>query len=119
MKQYLAIFLGSPNSEASKKWDAMDEKAKKEKMNAGMDAWHGWAQKNEKSIVGMGSPLGKTKTVDPKGVSDTRNMMTAYTVVKAESHEEAAKMFLNHPHFAIFPGESIEIMECLPIPTKD
>jgi hypothetical protein len=43
--------------------------------------------------------------------------MTAYTVVKAESHEAAAKLFVNHPHFMIFPGDGIEIMECLPIPS--
>jgi hypothetical protein len=26
------------------------------------------------------------------------------------------KLFENHPHFTIFPGEAIEVMECLPIP---
>jgi len=25
-------------------------------------------------------------------------------------------MFEGHPHFTIFPGESIEVMECLQIP---
>jgi hypothetical protein len=34
----------------------------------------------------------------------------------AESHEVAAKLFLNHPHFAIFSGDNIKVMECLPIP---
>ena len=28
----------------------------------------------------------------------------------------AAKLFENHPHFTIFPGESVEIMPVLPIP---
>jgi hypothetical protein len=37
-------------------------------------------------------------------------------VVQAESHDAAARMFTNHPHFTIFPGEAVEIMECLPIP---
>jgi hypothetical protein len=37
-------------------------------------------------------------------------------VVLAESHEGAAKLFLNHPHFMIFPGDPVEIKECLPIP---
>ena len=27
-----------------------------------------------------------------------------------------AKLFEKHPHFTIFPGDSVEIMECLPIP---
>jgi hypothetical protein len=25
-------------------------------------------------------------------------------------------MFENHPHFAIFPGEAVEVMPMLPIP---
>jgi hypothetical protein len=43
--------------------------------------------------------------------------MTAFTVVQAESHDAAAKLFVNHPHFTIFPGDAVEVMECLPIPT--
>ncbi len=41
--------------------------------------------------------------------------MTGFIVVQAESHEEAARMFEGHPHFAHFPGDSVEVMECLPI----
>jgi ribosomal protein S17 len=44
--------------------------------------------------------------------------MTGYVVVRAESRQEAARMFENHPHFTIFPGDSVEIMECLPIPGR-
>ena len=60
--------------------------------------------------------MGKTKRVDKSGISDIRNEMGAWTIVEAESQEEAAKLFLNHPHFTIFPGERVEIMECLPMP---
>jgi ribosomal protein S17 len=37
-------------------------------------------------------------------------------VVQAESQEAAARLFEHHPHFSIFPGDGVEIMECLPIP---
>jgi hypothetical protein len=37
-------------------------------------------------------------------------------VVCADSHEAAATLFENHPHFMIFPGESVEVMPVLPIP---
>ena len=40
------------------------------------------------------------------------------TVVEAESQEAAANMFIGHPHFTIFPGDGVEIMECLPIPQR-
>jgi hypothetical protein len=33
-----------------------------------------------------------------------------------ESHEAAARLFENHPRFAVFPGDAIEVMECLAIP---
>ena len=50
------------------------------------------------------------------GITDIKNMTAGYTAVRAESHEDAAKLFVAHPHFAIFPGDSVEVMECLPIP---
>jgi len=43
--------------------------------------------------------------------------MSAYTVVRAESHDAAAKLFERHPHFTIFPGDSVEVMPVLPIPS--
>ncbi len=113
MKKYLAIFLGPP--EAMDKWQQMPEAERKAKEKEGMTAWMKWSEDHKKDIVD-GSPLGKTKRVDKNGISDVRNEMGAWTVVEAESQEEAAKMFLNHPHFMIFPGDRIEVMECMPIP---
>lgn len=114
MKNYVAIFLGS--AEAIKKWDGMEESTRKQREKEGIAAWHSWGEKNGKWVVEQGSPLGKTMTVNEKGVSAGKNEITAYTVVRAESHEEAAKLFLNHPHFTIFPGDRIEVMEALPVP---
>lgn len=114
MKKYMAAFIGS--EDAIKKWDALDEKTRKEREQQGIAAWYAWGEKHGKSIVEMGAPLGKTMKVNDKGVAAFKNQLTAYTVVQAETHEEAAKMFLGHPHFSIFPGDSIEVMECLPLP---
>jgi hypothetical protein len=75
-----------------------------------------WGERHKAAIVENGGPLGKTKRAGPDGVSDIRNAMAGYVVVQAHSHEAAAKMFEGHPHFTIFPGDSVEIMECLPIP---
>jgi len=81
-----------------------------------MAAWKACVEKNQGALVAMGGPLGKTKKVSQRGVADVSNEMGAFTVVRAESHEAAAKLFENHPHFVIFPGESVEIMPVLPIP---
>jgi hypothetical protein len=69
-------------------------------------------------IVDGGGPLGKTKRVTKQGVADTRNHIAAYVVVEADSHDAAAAMFENHPHFAIFPGDGVDVMPCLPIPSR-
>ncbi len=116
MKKFLATYLGSMESAAFKQWNARPEAERNERKRAGMEAWMRWGKEHEKAIVEAGGPLGKTKRVDASGVSDTKNMMTGYVIIEAESHEAAARLFANHPHFSIFPGESVEIMECVPMP---
>ena len=84
-----------------------------------MAAWGQWMAKNQKAIVDVGAPLGKTKRASPSGVEDCRNPITAYVIVEAATHEAAAEMFRDHPHFTFFPGDSVEIMECLSLPRAD
>ena len=114
MKKFLAVYMGSAAS--MDKWKTLDEGTRKQKEKAGMEAWTKWATDNQKVIVDGGSPLGKTKAISAQGIADTRNELAAYTFVEADSHEAAAKLFENHPHFMLFPGDRVEIMECLPMP---
>jgi len=114
MKSFLAVYIGTPP--AMSKWNELPEALRSERQTAGVNAWHEWVERNKSRIVEIGAPLGKTKSISPSGIVDVRNNMTAYTVVLADSHEEAARLFEGHPHFTIFPGESVEVMECLPIP---
>ena len=116
MKTYMAVYTGSAEASEKAERKLTDDAARQARDRAGMEAWGKWVDANRDSIVDMGAPLGRTKRVGPDGISDTRNELAAYTVVRAESHEAAAKLFVNHPHFTIFPGEAVEIMECLPIP---
>ena len=113
---FVAIFLGSKTSANMAAWNALPEAERRAREQQGMAAWHAWVEKHQSAIVAMGGPLGKTKKVDSSGIADTSNQMGAFTVVRAASHEAAAKLFENHPHFAIFPGDRVEIMPVLPIP---
>ena len=113
---YLAIFLGSKTSPRRAAWDALSETERREKEREGIAAWKAWVEKNKAALVTMGGPLGKTKKVTQRGIEDTSNNLGAFTVVRANSAEAAAKMFEKHPHFVIFPGDAIEIMPVLPIP---
>lgn len=118
MKKFLAVYLGNAASREKSGWDSFPEAKRREREQAGIAAWGKWLETNRAAIVDTGSPIGKTKRTDAKGVADTKNDITAFAVVQAESHEAAAKLFENHPHFSIFPGDSVEIMECLPIPGR-
>ena len=113
---FLAVFLGSKNSAKWAAWNALSETERKAREMRGIAAWKAWVEKHQASLVQMGGPLGKTKRVGPGGIADVSNEMGAFTVVRAASHEAAAKMFEDHPHFSIFPGESVEVMPVLPIP---
>jgi hypothetical protein len=113
---YLAVFLGSKTSARRAAWDALPEADRRAKERDGVAAWKAWVEKHHAVIVNMGGPLGKTKAATQRGIEDASNNLSAFTVVRADSHEAAAKLFDNHPHFSIFPGDSIEIMPVLPIP---
>ena len=113
---YLAVFVGSKNSKKFAAWNALSETDRRSREREGMAAWKAWVEKHQGAILEMGGPLGKTKRVGTGGIADYSNELGAFTVVRAASHEAAAKMFENHPHFAIFPGEAVEIMPVLPIP---
>lgn len=116
MKKFLAVFKGSASSREKSKWDTLSEVKRNEMIKSGMEAWGKWVAQHQKSIVDYGSPLGKTQKVDRSGLSKIVNQDTAYVIVQADSHDEAARLFIEHPHFMIFPGDSVEIMECLPMP---
>ena len=113
---YLAVFLGSKTSARMKTWMALPEAERRAREHEGMAAWKAWVEKHHAAVSTMGGPLGKTKKVAGHGIEDVSNEMGAFMVVQAESHEAAARLFENHPHFTIFPGESVEIMPVLPIP---
>ena len=98
------------------KWNELSEAEQNERRQKGIAAWHAWGDQHKDAILDMGGPLGKTKLISSSGIADIRNAMTGYTLFKAESHEAAAKLFEKHPHFTIFPGEGVEVMECMPIP---
>ena len=116
MKRFLAIYVGTDAALARARWNELDEGERKAREAKGFQAWMDWGVAHAGAIVDQGTPLGKTKRAAPGGIADVRNAMTGYVIVEAESHEAAAKLFENHPHFTIFPGDSVEIMECLPLP---
>jgi len=111
MKKFMAIYMASGPD-----FEKMMKSSTPEQQRKGMEAWMKWMQDNKASIVEGGAPLGKTKRADGAGVSDIRNTMGGYSVVQAETHDAAAKLFgKDHPHLSM-PGAWVEIMEIVQLP---
>jgi hypothetical protein len=113
---YLAVFVGSKTSPRRAAWDALAPEQRQARQQEGIAVWGAWAARHQASIVEAGGPLGKTKRVSESGIVDSANELGAFVIVRAASHEAAARMFENHPHFTIFPGEAVEIMPVLALP---
>lgn len=113
MKKFLAVFTGSASNRQSKGWNDLSDSERERKTQLGMTAWGEWMQTHAQHIVDIGGPLGATKIVNNDGVADHANALTGYVVIEASSHEAAAQLFINHPHFSIFPGDGVEVIECL------
>jgi hypothetical protein len=118
MKKFLAVYTGTTSARERSGWDTISEQERKQREQDGMKAWMAWGERHKAAIVENGGPLGKTKRTGLNGATDIKNNLAAYVVVQAESHEAAAKLFEGHPHFTIFPGDSVEIMEILPVPSR-
>lgn len=112
MPNFLALFMGSEAASARAAANPMTP----DQMSEGIAAWGKWMADHAGVVIDTGGPLGKTKKASPAGVSDTKNYVSGYVLVRADSHEAAVRLFENHPHFSLFPGDSVEVMEVLPIP---
>ncbi len=44
MKQFLAVFLGSPQSKSMQKWQNLSEEQRQQKTAEGMKAWEEWGK---------------------------------------------------------------------------
>ena len=89
---YLAVFLGSKTSPKMMAWNALPEAERRAKEREGIAAWKAWVEKHQSAIVAIGGPLGKTKKVTQRGIEDISNDMGAFTVVRAASHDDAARL---------------------------
>lgn len=94
----LARFRRMPKAEQ----DAVDAK--------GVPQWIAWEAANAAAFRDRGGMVGKTLRVTREGAAPATNAICGYVVVEAETIEAAAKIFENHPHFSIFPGDAIDIM---------
>lgn len=107
LKKFLVLYLVPVHVLAAwAKTDPATRKPAEEKMRA---EWGRWMAEHAKMIT-LTEAAGKTKAVTANGVTDTKNDIMLYSIVEADSHENAANAYAQHPHLGI-PESSIQVME--------
>ncbi len=110
MKKFIVLYH-APQS-AAEKMNASSP----EDMKAGMAEWMAWSEKAGDKLVDFGTPLGNPKDVTSSGASASDSDVNGYTIIQAESMDEAVELLKQHPHLNWADGCKIEVLESLPIP---
>jgi hypothetical protein len=110
MKKFIVVYY-SPKGAMEKMSNASPEQ-----MKDGMKPWMEWAEKCGSGLVDMGTPLGNGQKVTSTGVSKSNKSISGYSVLQANSIDEAVEMLTNHPHLNWAEGCEIEVHESLFLP---
>src|SRR5262245_39636663 len=89
-----------------------------EQAEAGMALWNEWAEKSGDSIVDLGAPLGSGKHVESGGVSPGTTTATGFSILEADSLDDAVRLVEDHPHFHT-PDGTIDVLELLQMPGSE
>ncbi len=111
MPRFLAVYTMKPEDLASFR---NLPKAQQDEVDAvGVPQWVAWERRNAAFILDRGGMVGKTTRVTKDGVVEAVNPFCGYLVVEAETADAAARLFQDHPHFTVFPGDGVDIMPFL------
>jgi len=108
MKKFLALYMADAAGMTEMMKNSTPEQRRK-----GTAAWEKWMEDNKASLADRGAPVGKTKRVDAKGIKDAKNDVCGYSIVQANSADEAAKIFGKDQPFLQMPGATIDLIEII------
>src|SRR5262245_33410712 len=110
MKKFMILYLSSVSAREQM------AHATPEQMQAGMAEWLKWREEAQKAVVDFGAPLASGKHIESGNVSAGELTITGYSVVQANSIDDAVKLLKDHPHFKTPGRASIEVLEFVPMP---
>lgn len=110
MKKFMVLYH-APKSATEQMANATPEDMKK-----GMEPWMAWSSKIGKAMVDMGTPLGNGMKVTKSATSPSDKNVVGYTILQAETMEDAVNMVKEHPHLDWMDGCEVEVHESLPLP---
>jgi hypothetical protein len=85
-------------------------------MEAVMGQWNAWAGKVGDRMVDFGTPLAGGVQVTPEGTSPSTSEVAGYTLIEADSMDDALALAQDHPHLNMPGGCTIEVHEAQPVP---
>ena len=112
MQKFLVLYLAP--AAGLEEWMKVDPEIRKVEEEKMMTEWNEWTAKNGANF-NTTAGAGKTKLVTKGSVVDSKNDLMLISIIEAESHEAAADLFKDHPHFGI-PGGTIEVMPMNSLP---
>jgi hypothetical protein len=114
MPRFLAVYTMKPEDLA--RFRNLPKPEQNAIDTVGLKQWADWEERNAASFPDRGGMVGKTTRVTKDGIAGAVNPFCGYIVVEAETIEAAARLFENHPHFSVFPGDRVDIMPFLTDP---
>jgi len=106
MKKFIALYLAPADAVSASLSASPEEKAE------GMKVWMNWKERSGDKILDLGAPLIDGITLTGNGRPyDSKNDICGYSIVQAESKEQAQKLFQDHPHVDWIPEAAVSIHE--------
>jgi len=110
MKKFVAIYYSNAEAQAASASMTPEAQAK------GLEKWMTWNAKSGDQIVDLGAPLAPALHLNQEGDwSPSSKTVSGYSIVQAESLENAKALFVNHPHTNWSKGCTIEVHETVKI----
>lgn len=87
-----------------------------EQREEGMKQWMAWAEKCGEHMVDLGAPLSGGVKLNTDGSSEKSSReVCGYTVLQADTMDDAVQLLQGHPHLAWQDGCQIEVHESMPM----
>ncbi len=111
MASYMMIYRG----EATDMADMSEDEAA-----AVLGKWAAWMESVGNALSDVGAPFGRGVSVVDDGSIREALALTGYSIVEADSAEEAQALTEGHPYLSDGAGQfSIEVFELMPVPFQD
>ena len=108
MKQFIMLY----NGPATPMEQMTEDQGKKTLMG-----WQTWMERIGSALIDIGAPMANGRAVVDDGSQSGATDLNGYSIVQAESMDEALKLVDGHPFLSDRTGKfRVDVFELLPVP---